>query len=183
MCGEYGGVSKCAEGFASLFHIDRAKGNTDLNTEDSQQVLIPDINFTCNGTITKWIFGAKWEGNSAAFTELQILRRTPIPDSIYTDRMYTKVGSTAITVGTENSSKVYEYLLSSPLAFQEGDILGYFQPTESKAEVNLYLENSERLTTYHTRPIIDAQTAVEYIYSLNPRSNSKYPVIAVRTGV
>ena len=102
--------------FASLFHIDTVERNIDLDTRDSRQVLIPDINFRCDGTITKWVFGVRYRGNSKAHTELQIWRR-----SSPTDNTYTKIDGTTIMVGAENSSQVYEYLLDTPLAFQEGD--------------------------------------------------------------
>ena len=142
-CGEYGvgELSECTDGFPSLFHIDYVEDMTTLETRDRRQVLIPDINFTCDGTITKWIFGAEWKGNTDTYTELQVWRRT--------DNVYTRVRATTITVAGENTSQVYEYPLDLPLEFREGDILGYFQAFRQKSQLNLYLEESERLTTYH----------------------------------
>lgn len=172
-CSEYGVGSECTDGFPSLYHIE---GNTDLENKDRRQVIIPDINFTCNGTINKWIFGAKWMENSPAFTELQIWRRT-------SDTEYTKVGNTTIMAGTENGSEIYEYQLHTPLAFQEGDILGYFQPRKQKSELDLYLENSERLTTYHIRLDNNDFTPDDHFtLSDDTDTDSKYPLIAVRTG-
>jgi hypothetical protein len=58
-----GEVSDCTDGFPTLFHIDRLSGNIrDLDTNHGIQVVIPHMNFSCNGTITRWIVGAEWEG-------------------------------------------------------------------------------------------------------------------------
>ena len=144
-CGEYGidgEVSECTDGFASLFHIDRVEGNTDifLQTRNRRQVRIPGINFTCNGTLTKWIFGAEWESHTDGYTELQIWRKIST-----TDNVYTKVGATTILV-TESNSKVYEYPVDPPLAFLEGDVLGDFQPNNDNTQIVVYVERSDAVT-------------------------------------
>ena len=87
---------------------------------DQQQRVFPDITFTCNGSITKWIVGAGTGVGSSPPSELQIWRRT--------GQDYTKVGSTQLTAqNSTNDSNVYEYIPPSPLVFQEGDILGVYQ--------------------------------------------------------
>ena len=92
---------------------------------DRQQRVFPDISFTCNGSITKWIVGAGTGGGSSPSSELQIWRRSG------TDS-YTKVASTQLTAQSPiNNSNVYEYVPSSPLGFQEGDILGVYQREDS----------------------------------------------------
>ena len=97
-------------------------------TRDSQQRVFPDITFTCNGSITKWIVGAR-EGNSSS--ELQIWRRSGSD--------YTKVGSTQLTAQSLTSDpNVYEYIPSPPLGFQEGDVLGVY----GRSTVPYYQENT-----------------------------------------
>ena len=91
------------------------------------QGLFPEVNFTCSGTIQSWIFGALELRNGLLFPELQIWR----PDG--RDGSYTKVesistNSTRITPVEEGQTGLYQYSLSSPLYFQAGDILGYYQP-------------------------------------------------------
>ena len=102
---------------------------------DRQQRVFPDISFTCNGSITKWIVGAGTGGDSSPSSELQIWRRSGA-DS------YTKVASTQLTAQSPiNNSNVYEYVLSSPLGFQEGDILGVYQ-RENSSVVPYYQEST-----------------------------------------
>ena len=170
-------MSECGTGFASLYHIDVTEGNVDLHEHDRRQVVYPSISFACNGTIRKWIIGAKWEDNSAAnaYTELQIWRRS-------SGSVYTKIGSTTIMVGTENDSQLYEYPLETPLAFQEGDILGYFQPNDSNSELDLYLEKSRRLTEY--RNIVDQLEPPTGPFDISAAAeDDHYPLITVVTGI
>ena len=93
----------------------------------SAQAIIPGINFTCSGSIESWTFGASWEQDTD-FIELQIWR----PGS--ENGSYTKVGSTTINVEEEGQTDLYQHLLSSPLHFQAGDILGYYRHISLKYE-------------------------------------------------
>ena len=139
--------------------------------------MIPDINFSCNGTITRWVVGAEWIGNTNAYTELQIWRRTSTTDQ------YMKVDGTNITVSGQNDSEVYE--LETSLAFQEGDVLGYFQPNDMKSQLNLHLEKSRRTTTYHDMlgPMQLTSMANGELFNIsNDEKDTLYPLIAVRTG-
>ena len=180
-CGEYDGVhaSQCTQGFPTPFHIDQVVKNTDLDTLSAQQVLIPSINFTCNGTITRWVIGARWQGQLPAYTELQIWRKI-------SDNTYIKVAGTSIIVGTSNNSEVYEYPLQNTLDFQEGDIIGYFQPIRNRSELDLYLEDSGRINTYHQNLGINNLNPPNTgdIFSLESAlRDTRYPLIAAHTGI
>ena len=150
-------------------------GNNELKTEDKRQVVIPAINFSCNGTITRWIIGAEWRGdvdNPEGYIELQIWRGSSLGQ-------YEKVNGTLVMVDSENESEVYE--LATSMDFQEGDFLGYFQPKKDNSRLDLYLEKSGRITTHHDRlddtPVTPPPTPVF------DETDTKYPLIAVRTGM
>ena len=136
--------------------------------------MIPAINFSCNGTITRWIIGAKWrdDDNPEGYIELQIWRWSSLDQ-------YEKVNGTLVMVGSENESEVYEWATS--MDFQEGDFLGYFQPKKGNSRLNLYLENSGRITTQHDKlmgmPVTPPPAPVF------DETDTKYPLIAVRTGM
>ena len=176
-CEEYGleeEASDCTSGFPSRLHIDQVTENTELKTQDKRQVVIPAINFSCNGTITRWIIGAKWRDDDTpeGHIELQIWRGSSLDQ-------YEKVNGTPVTVGSENESEVYE--IETSMDFQEGDILGYFQPKKDKSRLNLYLENSGRITTDH-----DMLGGMPVTPPPTPdfdETDTKYPLIAVRTGI
>ena len=135
----------CTSGFMSLDRMEAAvqggRQSQDHVLGDvvpslasiSRQRILPYINFTCDGNILSWTFGAQWEGNSPRYTELQIWRSSG-------DGSYTKVGSTTIMLEEENSTQLYQYTLTSPLPFQAGDILGYFQGSQPTSQLRLLFE-------------------------------------------
>ena len=128
----------CTRGFMSLERIRavlRPRVLTDYE-DINLHAIFPGINFTCDGNIHSWTFGAEWYGNTGSYTELQIWR------SSGNGLNYTKVGRTTIKTerNTKNTTQLYEYPLSSPLSFQEGDILGYYQPPRSRSQLGLQLE-------------------------------------------
>ena len=84
------------------------------------------------------MFGVK-RGEGTLFPELQIWR--PTGD----DGVYTKVGYTTINTVIE-SSIFCEYSLSSPLNFQAGDVLGYYQPNVVGSQLRLLFEVGGRDT-------------------------------------
>ena len=141
-----GQENDCTSGFMSLNRIHTLLDSTTLRVLKSSQVIIPGINFTCNGNIHKWIFGAEWYGNTESYTELQIWRSSG-------DGSYTKVGSTTI-IADNNPTELYEYPLFAPVSFQEGDILGYYQPSESRSQLGLQLEQE-----YGHRLYIDSKNS------------------------
>ena len=130
------GVQICTIGFPTPEELRQKTLEVNINrviTRNQQQRVFPDISFTCNGSITKWIVGAGTGGGSSPPSELQIWRRSGLD--------YTKVGSTQLTAQSPTSDpNVYEYIPSPPLGFQEGDILGVYG--SSSAIVPYYQENN-----------------------------------------
>ena len=120
--------------------MDDLLGNDGTVVPDSgdSQGIFPEVNFTCNGTILSWIFGAKWKGMNDSFTELQLWR----PGS--EAGIYTKNGSAMLTIGEENTTQLYTHILSTPMAFQVGDVLGYFQPEVSSSQSIILFEEGGR---------------------------------------
>ena len=98
---------------------DHVLGNSVVFPNINEQAIAPNINFTCDGRILSWTFGTQFRWNLSSYTELQIWRSIG-------GGSYTKVGSTSI-MEEWSSPQIYQYNLTSPLSFQAGDILGYFQ--------------------------------------------------------
>ncbi|XP_019849282.1 PREDICTED: probable serine/threonine-protein kinase dyrk2 isoform X2 [Amphimedon queenslandica] len=80
--------------------------------------LYPEIVFSCNGSLTKWIYGGE-----GIFTmesgqhELQIWRQLG-PNN------YNKIGSSLVNASTMIGTNLYEFIPQTLLQFQEGDIFG-----------------------------------------------------------
>ena len=129
----------CTSGFMNQERMDvvlhnDSVGHITVLTNAIAQAIFPGMNFTCNGSIQSLIFGAMWtDGSNQSFPELQIWRRET--------ESYIKVRSALIKVPRENTSKLYWYNLTSPLAFEAGDILGYYQPDISTCQLALYFDH------------------------------------------
>ena len=96
---------------------------------------------------------------------------------------YIKIAGTNIMVGSENDSEVYE--IDNQLTFQEGDILGYFQPRRLNTELNLHLEDSDRITTYYDdvgNTLISPANGSVFQIDFSTQ-DTRYPLIAVKTGI
>ncbi len=112
-----------------------------------QQRIIPGINFTCDGFIVKWILRGRWDSSDGHDfnPDFQIWRRGD------ENGAYIPVGNTTIRVVSENSSRIYEYPVSPPLAFQRGDVLGIFQPRNVYNRLRVYFETNNGPTNYYIR--------------------------------
>ena len=139
---------------------------------DQQQRVFPDISFTCNGSITKWIVGAGTGGGSSPSSELQIWRRSGASS-------YTKVASTQLTAQSPiNNSNVYEYVPSSPLGFQEGDILGVYQ-RENSSVVPYYQESTGPVNLRQSGLL---NSALNSLTAPTLATEYDYPLVTVEIG-
>ena len=97
-----------------------------------KQYLFPDITFTCNGFITKWIVGGTTDNSESIQPELQIWRNTG--GTSYTKTNFSLLPFSALV------NNVAEYTLTTPLEFQEGDILGLYQPRRQNSTLVVYFQ-------------------------------------------
>ena len=137
------------------------EGSLNINRITAQiqyQYLYPKLRFLCNGTITKWIFGAEKLHilPIESVSELQIWRHTG-PDT------YTKQSASLVTANETASPNVHEYYPETPLQFQQGDILGVFYSTLSNLQ--LYVQDGNGpLNVFHnasTPPEVLSASRVE----------------------
>ena len=126
-----------------------------------RQQITPDIKFTCDGMITKWIVGANWDSSDSLYPELQVWR------NIGNDK-YQKINGTFITIPSVSSNRIYEYDNFSPIPFQAGDILGVFLPRDRDARLRLWSENTDSPTNY-------------YLATVNSASESPFDTINIQS--
>ena len=83
-------------------------------------------------------------------------------------------------VEEEDPTRLYQYPLSSPLAFQAGDILGYFQGASSMSQLRLLSEDvgSGHLQYYsiHNNPRLASQ------FIIDEMDEHYHPLVHVETG-
>ena len=97
------------------------------------------------------------------------------------DGVYTKIGYTTINMDRE-SSRFYEYSVSSPLEFQAGDVLGYYQPNFSRSQLRLLFEFGGRepqLVYFNTMP---SSPATELDISSLTETRTTHVLLNVVTG-
>ena len=112
---------------------------------DNRQYLYPDILFSCNGSLTKWIYGGINRGNNPhnRLPELQIWHQLG-PNN------YNKIGSSLVNANTMIGTNLYEFIPQTPLQFQEGDMFGVYYPHERDSSINLYEQGGSGPINYRT---------------------------------
>ena len=136
------------------------------------------INFTCNGSINKWIVAARWDNRDDRrfFPQLQIWRR-----SQDTNNMYTLVDSTPTMGATENTSEIYEFVPSSSLQFQQGDILGVFNLDKPRLGI-YYVDRIGPANYYIGAGVMKIYTPRKYGHPGFPFSRDfRHPVVIIGT--
>ena len=125
---------RCTGNFLSRSVLRQGALNVNINEVtriSEKQRIFPNITFTCNGSITKWIVGGTTDNAESSQPELQIWRNI--------GSRYTKANFNLLPFSTLVSN-VAEYTLSTPLEFQEGDILGVYQPKCDKSALVVYYQ-------------------------------------------
>ena len=142
-------------------------------TNDRRQQITPDMKFTCDGIITKWIIGAKWSDDDTSYTELQLWREIG-------NDTYQKINETLIAIEAESGDDVYEYDNFSPIPLQAGDILGVLIPPEWLSKLILRSEDGRGPTNYFITTDSDTMSKQETIHlHSNIYSAVYHPLIAV----
>ena len=160
-----------------LLGLDSVGGR--IITEKRQQIT-PDIRFTCDGMITKWIVGANWTSGEDSYPELQIWRSSG-------NDMYQKINGTFLVIDTESEDQVYEYDDFAPIPVQAGDILGVFVPQNGDSKLRLQAESEHGPTNYYI-PIDDSGTVSPYgsidLQQDTPQVSSSvyHPLVTVEIG-
>ena len=149
-------TSACVNGLITQDLSTALRSNT-LTVPYEQQGIIPSARLNCSGTITAWTIGAEWrtDNNREYFPHLQIWR------SCGGSFTYFLVGDTELFVAGGDERPRDDYVFSGtpdpPLEFEAGDILGIFQPRESRSRVRVYHEASTGPSSYY----IDTDNANE----------------------
>ena len=157
----------CANGFIQLDMLRTVAqkipdGSGSTNGLSNELRLIPDWNFTCNGTITSFMLGADIRStrgggmirNTTQYPEVQIWRRTNSSSPVreYAIELSEEV---RLNAGYFSPSGVLEYRLNNSFNFQAGDIFGVYQPRQSNSVVQIYYNDND-----NTAPVAYRQTGL-----------------------
>ena len=112
-----------------------------IYTQKRQQIT-PNIKFTCDGLITKWILGAKWDNHEYLYPELQVWRNVG-------NDVYHKINGTVMNIAAESPTRIYEYDNFSPIPVLAGDVLGVFIPKTGDSKLRLWSEEDNGPVVYY----------------------------------
>ena len=143
-------------------------------TERCQQI-IPDIKFTCDGLINKWILGANWKNKKQLHPELPVWKKSE-------NNTYNKMNGTVINIAAESPACIYEYDNFSPIPVLAGDILGVFILETGDSKLRLWSEGDNGPVVYYvdtgsaTESPVDAidlytTNAIIVLYNIPPPGN------------
>ena len=142
-----------------------------VRRRERDQRLFPDIRFTCNGFITKWIVGATTGGDftsTGSLPELQVWQSAG-------GNNFTKRNFSIFPVTDQPFANVYEYTLTSPLEFQEGDILGVYQPRQRDSQLVVYYQDDDGPDNYRQNGLDTALST----FTLMDARDFDYPLVTV----
>ena len=127
--------------------------------------------FSCNGSVTKWIFGAVNYGIPNE-SQLQIWRQLG-PNN------YNKTGSSSVNADTMIGTNLYEFIPETPLEFQEGDIFGVYagHPDGNDAGLVLYEQRETGPINLRINPSLNSppSTITQTLITVN----NDFPLVTV----
>ncbi|XP_019855612.1 PREDICTED: cell wall integrity and stress response component 4-like [Amphimedon queenslandica] len=142
--------------------------------QNQRQYLYLDMFFLCNGSVTKWIFGAEDQvNNQIALAEFQIWRQQ-------SSSSYNRVTFSSITFNdvTMIGTNLYEFIPQIPLQFQEGDIFGVYIPSPGSSRLVFYEQKqSGPLNRFRAGGALSTITG-----SLDFNANN-YPLVAAELSI
>ena len=98
----------------------------------------PGLNFTCSGSITGVMVGADIRTEAGSLNDYPQVDVWRIGDSVTTYRVDNNQIDIAPYQGDYSPDGVLQYNLTTPIAFQSGDVLGVYQPPSDNSIVRMY---------------------------------------------
>ena len=124
-------------------HVDVQQDGVLYNTNNNRLAIIPNFNFTCNGTITSIRARVMFNSPRTKYPFFQVWRRASVGSTVYnkTGEVQLKSDDQVIR-GSNNYSEVNIILTgNNTIEVQSGDVVGYYHPPQSRYRVRS-IENS-----------------------------------------
>lgn len=168
--------TQCMSGFLyedSLRNKSALIGRT--VTRQKEQVIVPEIKFTCSGTLSKWIFVAESLSGRGRnrYPELQVWR----PQST---EIYDIVHRIPITPASTSQSNVYTHTISTPIQYQAGDVLGIYHPPADASAYKIYSVEHGGPDNYHMGRQESARVQFD-LQSSDVGIRRDYPLVGAET--
>ena len=145
------------------------------NVGNRRQIIYPEMDFRCNGTITKWIYaGTMGSGNEKP--ELQIWRRIR-------DDMYVKQSFSQVLFNKTNSTNIHEIYPTNPIEFNEGDVFGLYQPDDADSELVLFAQGFSGPNNYRVNANVDQSSTELVLSELRLEGGNDFPLVSLEVSI
>ena len=123
-------------------HVDVQQDGV-YNTNNNRLAIIPNFNFTCNGTITSIRAKVVFNSSRNNYPFFQVWRRTSVNSTVYNKIGEVRLQSDDQVIrGSGNYSEANITLTgNNTIEVQSGDVVGYYHPPQSRYRVRT-IENS-----------------------------------------
>ena len=108
--------------------------------DDSLQILFPSLTFTCSGKILKWILTGRYRVFNDESPEISLWRMFGNSSSVY--KKVNNTTTALLPLSGDREDGVYEFIPTTPVIAQAGDIVGLYIPEDSVFRPN-YNEDDE----------------------------------------
>ena len=155
------------------------KGN--LVSFDERQQITPQMEFLCSGMITKWIFGAKWNGSKQKYPKFQIWNKT----GEHTYELIKEIQAPSFQ--SKSNTKIYEFDSFPTIPVQPGFLLGLLTPPMSNSRLSLRAEQNNAPTNYYI-PVVPRGSLVQKFsmnlnqHSIHVQTSNYHPLVTVEIG-
>ena len=145
------------------------------NIDNRRQLIYPDMDFRCNGTITKWIYAGRMR-NGNEKPELQIWRRIK-------DDMYVKQNFSQVMFNETNSTNIHEFYPTNPIEFNEGDVFGLYQPEHRNSELVLFAQKESGPNNHHVNGNVDRSSTDLVLSELEIENENDFPLVSLEISI
>ena len=115
-----------SSGFIGLNTLRRKSVLIYSSTESQRQLrVLPSMNFSCSGTISKWTFVAWKQRNGDQYPRFQLWR----PNGTEGYERVHELSTNRVSLTAQRNSRltIAEYVSAVPIPFEPGDVLGVYQ--------------------------------------------------------
>ena len=142
--------------------------------------VLPSMNFSCNGTISRWTFVALSRGGGRnRYPRFQLWRLTG-PRTY--ERVYdSSTESDRFMTADASSLTIAEYAPPAPVPFESGDVLGVYQPGDSGNTRLSVIHASVPSGFGHVNFVRGTDVAVFDTMASGVTAGNDFPLVAVNT--
>ena len=141
-----------------------------------QQRILPSMNFSCSGNISKWTFVA-WSRDDDQYPQFQLWK--PNGTERYR-RVYKSNITSTVTLSSQSDFTVEEYIPNDPVPFEAGYIFGMYQPQQSRRRLSVVYVDVPEGYGYDNYIGYNVMSLEEFNTDGSTTGNN-YPLVAVNT--